>query len=96
MVRRGSRKLLRFPDGDGAFRYELYDVAIDPSERIDLYPSEGGSAADLRALLDGYEARSDARRASLGDPTRPGAAHAESVPLDPAQQEKLRALGYLE
>jgi len=96
MVRRGSRKLLRYPDGSGGFRYELYDVDSDPAERHDLYPKQAESAADLRALLDGYEARSEARRAGIGDSSRLGAPQTESVPLDPAQEEKLRALGYLE
>jgi arylsulfatase A-like enzyme len=97
MVRRGSRKLLRYPDPAGGYRYELYDLATDPAERRDLYPTEGGSADDLRALLDGYEAAHQAHRqridASEGAPSPSGV---ESAPLDPAQEEKLRALGYLE
>jgi arylsulfatase A-like enzyme len=100
LVRRGTRKLLRYPDGAGGHRYELYDVAADPGEQRDLYPSAGDGASDLRALLDGYEAASAAHRARVdaaAGALAPGeAAPAESVPLDPAQEEKLRALGYLE
>ncbi len=96
MVRRGSRKLLRYPDGTGGFRYELYDVASDPEERLDLFPSGAASDVELRELLDGYEARSEQRRAAIGGPALSPAPHAESVPLDPAQEQKLRALGYLE
>jgi arylsulfatase A-like enzyme len=97
MVREGSRKLLRYPDPAGGHRYELYDLASDPGERRDLYPSEGGSAADLRALLDAYEAASGEQRrrvdAWAGGVSTPAE---QSVPLEPAQEEKLRALGYLE
>jgi arylsulfatase A-like enzyme len=97
MVRQGSRKLLRYPDPAGGHRYELYDLASDPGELRDLHPTEGATAEDLRALLDGYEAGSRAHRervdALLG---ASGAPAEESAPLDPAQEEKLRALGYLE
>jgi arylsulfatase A-like enzyme len=97
MVRKGNRKLLRYPDGAGGFRYELYDVARDPGERRDLWADEADSAADLRALLDGYEAAGRDRReridASAGAGAAPGV---EVAPLDPEQEQKLRALGYLE
>jgi arylsulfatase A-like enzyme len=107
LVRQGTRKLLRYPDGAGGFRYELYDLAADPGERNDLYPSEPDAATGLRALLDGYEAASAAHRAGIDAATgaaaggSPGTgsgtpAPDEVVPLDPAQEEKLRALGYLE
>jgi arylsulfatase A-like enzyme len=97
MVRVGSRKLSRYPDGSGGFRYELYDVASDPGERRDLLPEDPGAATDLRPLLDGYEAASAAHRARVDAATRGGAAPAAAgVPLDPQQEQKLRALGYLE
>jgi arylsulfatase A-like enzyme len=92
-VRVGDRKLARYRSDDGGFRYEYYDVAADPGERHDLYESRAAEAADLRALVDGYEARSLAQRRRLGrgEPAPP-----ERVFLDPRQEEKLRALGYLE
>jgi arylsulfatase A-like enzyme len=97
MVRQGTRKLLRYPDGTGGFRYELYDVARDPAERRDLWTDEGDSAADLRALLDGYETASQDHRERIDASTGAGAApEVQVVPLDPAQEQKLRALGYLE
>jgi choline-sulfatase len=98
MVRVGSRKLARYPDGSGGFHYELYDVASDPGERRDLLPEDPGAAADLRPLLDGYEAASAADRARIDAATQSGGAApaAPSVPLDPQQEQKLRALGYLE
>jgi arylsulfatase A-like enzyme len=96
MVRRGSRKLLRYPDGAGGFRYELYDVASDPGERRDLHASEAAAAAGLRALLDGYEAAGRAHREEIDASAGVADAPPEAVSLDPAQQEKLRALGYLE
>jgi hypothetical protein len=98
MVRLGSRKLARYPDGAGGFRYELYDLAIDPGERHDLLPGDPGAAADLRPLLDGYEAAGVAQRARVEAATSVGAGGAalEAAPLDPQQEQKLRALGYLE
>jgi len=96
MVRQGSRKLLRYPDGAGGFRYELYDVARDPGERRDLYPTEGEAAAPLRALLDGYDAAGQAHRDRIDASAGADGAPQETVPLDPGQEEKLRALGYLD
>jgi arylsulfatase A-like enzyme len=97
MVRRGSRKLLRYPDDAGGFRYELYDLSVDRGEQRDLYASEGETAADLRRFLDAYEDDGRAHRdridASSGEKA---AVLPETVHLDPAQEEKLRALGYLE
>jgi arylsulfatase A-like enzyme len=92
-VRVGDRKLARYRTDDGGFRYEYYDLGADPVERRDLYGSRAGEAADLRALVDGYEERSLAQRRRLG---RGEAARPERVFLDPRQEDKLRALGYLE
>ena len=99
MVRVGSRKLARYPDGAGGFRYELYDLASDPGEHHDLLPGDPGAAADLRPLLDGYEAAGAAQRARIEAATAAGAGGGgalEAAPLDPQQEQKLRALGYLE
>jgi len=96
MVREGSRKLLRYPDGAGGFRYELYDVSADPKEQHDLYPSEAETAAGLRAVLDAYESTGRAHRERIDSTVGGGGAPQESAPLDPGQEEKLRALGYLE
>jgi hypothetical protein len=96
MVRVGSRKLARYPDGAGGFRYELYDVSSDPGERHDLLPGDPDAAADLRPLVDGYEAQGAAERARIDAATGIAPAPAESVTLDPEQERKLRALGYLE
>ncbi|NIV76473.1 MAG: hypothetical protein GWN37_17080, partial [Gammaproteobacteria bacterium] len=39
LVRVGDRKLARYRTENGGLRYEYYDVAADPLERVDLYPS---------------------------------------------------------
>jgi arylsulfatase A-like enzyme len=92
-VRAGSRKLVRFRDGDG-YRYEYFDLDRDPGERTDRYAREEESARDLRKLLDGYESALGPLRASLrAGGTAPGA---QGHDLDLEQQESLRALGYLE
>jgi arylsulfatase A-like enzyme len=91
-VRVGPRKLVRYREGEG-FRYEYYDLASDPLEQKDLYASRADEAAELRRLLDGYEASGRALRERIGRGEAPAPAR---VLLDPEQEEKLRALGYLE
>jgi arylsulfatase A-like enzyme len=92
-VRRGFQKVARVRTRDG-FRYEYYDLARDPREREDLFATRGKEVADLVALLDGYERSS----AALRERAEAGAARAgvPEIRLDPAQEQKLRALGYLE
>jgi len=89
-VRVGPRKLVRSREGSG-FRYAYFDLARDPGERRDRYAEEPQAARDLRELLDGYEAEAARRAAALG-----GRAPAGSVAADPEQEERLRALGYLD
>jgi arylsulfatase A-like enzyme len=91
-VRLGSRKLTRYRQGSG-HRYELYDLARDPLERNDLFPSRGSEAQDLVALVERYqEEREQQRRALLGEE-----AEASPAPqLDAEREEKLKALGYIE
>ena len=93
LVRVGSRKLVRYRTADGEFRYEYYDVAADPLERSDLYPSRAEELRGLRGLIDLYDERGRETRArlDLGAPTQP-----QRVLLDPRQEAKLRALGYLD
>jgi arylsulfatase A-like enzyme len=95
MVRRGDRKLLRYPTPRGGHRYELYDLAADPGERRDLFESHPDDARDLVLLLEGYEERSRALRARIDAGARAEDTQPEVI-LDPAQEEKLRALGYLD
>jgi arylsulfatase A-like enzyme len=74
----------------GAFKYleapeegtqELYDLSADPGELENLAAQEAARVRELRSLLDGF------RRG-----TRPGAAQRVS----PEDQERLRALGYVQ
>jgi len=93
LVRVGSRKLVRYRTADGGFRFEYYDVAADPLERSNLYAPRAEELRGLRGLIDLYEERGRETRArlDLGAQTQP-----QRVLLDPAQEAKLRALGYLE
>jgi arylsulfatase A-like enzyme len=93
LVRVGDRKLMRYRTADGGFRYEYYDLAADPLERSDLYPSREEEARGLRELIDLYDERGQHTRSQLdhGMQTQPRA-----MLLDPRQEAKLRALGYLE
>jgi hypothetical protein len=91
-VRLGSRKLTRHRQGSG-HRYEFYDLARDPLEQHDLFPSRGSEAQDLVALIARYqEEREQERRALLREE-----AEASPAPqLDAERKEKLKALGYIE
>ena len=93
-VRRGRHKVVRYRTENG-FRYEYYDLERDPEERHDLFAERGHEVVDLVASLDGYEHASR----SLGERIeREAGARAQEpeIRLDPAQEQKLRALGYLE
>ena len=92
LVRVGDRKLARYRDGEGRHRYEYYDLATDPAEREDLYPTRSDEARDLFELLESYEARGRDLRARIDGGQDPSG---QAVELDPRQEEKLRALGYL-
>lgn len=52
-VRRGDLKLIRFYGraADGADELELYDLASDPGERVNLAPERPEAVAELDALL---------------------------------------------
>jgi len=90
-VRVGSRKATRIR-GKGGVRYEYYDLSEDPGEQRNLYPERPDEASDLIALLERYEGERRARsRELLGEEAPPS----PSLRLDPENEEKLRALGYL-
>jgi arylsulfatase A-like enzyme len=94
LVRVGDRKLERYRTREGGFRYEYYDLSADPLERNDLYPERPEEARDLLELLESYEERGRElrRRIDAGESNRTE----DPVLLDPREEEKLRALGYLE
>ena len=75
---------------------DAHDLSVDRGEQQDRYASEGEEAADLRRLLDGYEAAGQAHRDRIDASSGNAATPPETVQLDPAQEQKLRALGYLE
>jgi arylsulfatase A-like enzyme len=92
VARRGNTKLVRYRTDIG-HRYEAFDLASDFYERNDLFAGSPQRFQDLKELLDSYEARAAAGKEALisqGD-AAPGVVH-----LDPEQEEKLRALGYLQ
>jgi arylsulfatase A-like enzyme len=92
-LRLGDRKIVRARVSErpeDGHRYELYDLAADPREEIDLFPKAGGSAADLQKLLDRYEATAKELHKKLGEPAD------GPTTIDPDLREKLEALGYLD
>ncbi len=68
--------------------YELYDLANDPRELIDLADSRQDRLDALRALLDGERARAAEARIDSIDVRIPG-------PRDEAERAELERLGYL-
>jgi len=92
LVQQGPRKLARYRKDQEQFEYRYYDIAKDPGEQHELFAADPQAAGDLKALVDGYEDLC-ARTVESQD----GAAGAEQqkLELDPATEEKLRALGYL-
>ncbi|MBK8974844.1 MAG: sulfatase [Planctomycetes bacterium] len=61
-VRQGDWKLIRFFHDGGGFshRYELYDLAVDPGERLDLADSRPDLVASLDGLITRHLADCDA------------------------------------
>jgi arylsulfatase A-like enzyme len=91
-ARRGSEKLIRYRTETG-YRYEAFDLVTDFHERNDLFESSPDRFRDLKTFVDTYE-----EKAALGKEfliSRGDAAPGE-IRLDPDQEEKLRALGYLQ
>lgn len=84
---------------DGNYHYELYNLDIDPYERDNRYGESGTPSVRLRALVDGYEARTERQRAALVARYADDAVLPDSSAIlesDDAREKKLRALGYLE
>jgi tetratricopeptide (TPR) repeat protein len=78
-VRAGGFKLIDAP------RPELYDLGRDPGEQENLHPASPGRAKEMAAAL------ADLRRGMK----KPGAAPAQTPPMDEETRARLRSLGYL-
>lgn len=83
--RAGTEKLVV----DSAGGVWLFDLVVDPGERQDLAPRHPDRVKRLRGELDAWVG-------ALGLPARDAAVTATAPPIDPAAQERLRALGYVE
>jgi hypothetical protein len=92
-VRMQGRKLIR-RGPPAAPQYQYYDVGRDPEEQDDLYDRNPAAAADLRALLEAYEASMAKTRETLAAGEDMPALPPELV--DPEHLERLRALGYIQ
>ena len=92
-VRKGPRKLIRFRD-TSATQLRYYDLAIDPGEARDLSSERPAEARELLRLLDEREDQLARLREQIGG--HAAAAAPRAIPLDPAHEEKLRSLGYIE
>ena len=96
MVRLGSRKLARYRNDDGSFRYEHYDIATDPEEQTNLLTADPSAADDLMDYLDDYRGWNAALLTKLRGDGNNTPGDREEVVLDPEREAKLRALGYLD
>ncbi len=98
-ITRWPLRLVRIQTAQGP-RHSLFDLTADPHEKTDLWQSRGGEVSDLLHNFDIYQSSCDRIRRTLwqGAGTRvPGAPGAPGLPsIDKAQEEKLRALGYLD
>jgi hypothetical protein len=87
-IRAGDLKLIRNNDGPALWRagshLELYDLAGDPAEKVNLVSSRPIAVAFLERRLEAF------RNA------QPGVGAAPSVALSAQEKEQLRALGYVQ
>jgi arylsulfatase len=80
----GSWKLLAYTD-EG--RYELYDLASDPTEQNDLAARQPKRVAEMKRLLERQVAENEALGAGV---------EVQEAAITEAELERLRALGYFE
>jgi arylsulfatase A-like enzyme len=92
-VRLGDEKLHRYRAGDG-FSYEYFNLKADPGETNNLFADRPDHATKLKRLLDDYQDNATARRNELLSGTSD--VEPDENFLDPAREEKLRALGYIQ
>ena len=83
-IRTDTHKLIKVSDGGGNEKKLLFDLASDPSETVDLAEVDIKLAHQLDAKLD-----------SILTASMEGAEIPNSVYMDEATKEKLKALGYI-
>lgn len=95
MVQRGNHKLMRYRHGE-SFAYEYYELDDATGEVKNRYADEGSDVRSMQELLDTYENSCHAAATTLAREAQPpDTATVAPVQLDPAEEEKLRALGYV-
>ncbi len=99
-VRVGNNKLVRYRV-EGRYRFEYFDLADDPMELHDLWPRDRSMVKELVTALASYHWRAARDRrifeSTAGTSITPKTTSAvDRAVLDPAQENKLRALGYLQ
>jgi arylsulfatase A-like enzyme len=92
-VRLGYQKLIRYDEGS-VRRFEHFDLSEDPREQRNIFEADSEQSRNLVGLLESYEAEMSALR----EDREVEGAPAQGLPpaVDPAREEKLRALGYIE
>lgn len=83
-------KLIRIPHPDGD-RYELYDLVNDPGETQNLFAELPGEAGKLVPALEAWMQQDPARNHDTS-----AEENTEIEGLDPAAEEQLRTLGYIQ
>lgn len=84
-------------DKEKGVRYDLYDLARDPGETKNLFAERGADMDALRVAVDLYEYTALAEQAAIERRMIRAASGAAPVSEpDPAREEKMRALGYIQ
>lgn len=95
---RFPHRIIRIRTPTGA-RYEAYNLAIDPGEQSNLLASKASSPPEIAELIrdvDAYLDGASDRFRELSSIVGLDATDAAPKSVDPANLEKLRALGYVE
>lgn len=84
-------------DAQKGVRYTLYDLAADPGETKNLFAERGAELDALRVAVDLYEFTAQSEQITIERRLSRDASGAGTVPeQDPAREEKMRALGYIQ
>jgi arylsulfatase A-like enzyme len=89
-IRGGRFKLIRSYFKDGRVKKELYDLAEDPDEKLNVYEAKRGEKEirELESRLSAFMREGAAYNPAFRSENR--------IKLDEGTQERLRALGYID
>jgi len=89
-VRQGDYKLIRLRTRSG-HRYELFNLALDPGEKKNIFAATKPLSQRMKKLIEDYEDSAAILRTNLHE-----SEFKSSDSLSPEETEMLRSLGYIE